>query len=524
MITIVSTTTTDRLDKVYILLNSIKQNKLTETSITYYIFIQFTQECTKDYCIEYFSSLLSSDFNIIVIDVDIFKNLVCTPGRNHIYYAKCLFPKYFSDCERLLFLDVDIVIAKNGIEDLWNSDIEDYYVGACTDPTWQYCPEYKFELQNTKTENYFNAGVLLLNNKKIKEDKKDEELAKWCLSWDSNKLKCVCYDQSLLNYLLKDKVKILDFKYNNTLLASLGIAKNAYDFYLNSLGYSNLLDSIKDAVILHFCGSNKPWKASIIQDNVFPYKKEAIEIWSKYTEESLNNYKKREAHKESKVINWAKYVDAIYCLHFLPYKYRIEKIKTTLNYLDILNSPIFHWYYTYPNAFDEMIVNFIKPTYCDYHNNRRTKTLNLNIAYHNMFREIQELGYNKVLLIEDDITFVYGRKNLFLETLKHLPENWDYIHFDKVRAGNRTKDLNTLQDGEYFCSNFTGGYYGGGFSMWSKKAINIAVKKQEQDLSIIDHLVINRDDCAPELNTLKRYVPKHTFFYQFEGIQLYDFV
>ena len=140
--------------------------------------------------------------------------------------------------------------------------------------------------------------------------------------------------------------------------------------------------------------------------------------------------------KEIITIDWTKYVDVIYCLHFLPYKDRLNKIKTNLNYLDILDSPIFHWYYTYPNAFDEMIAHYINPTYPDYLNERRKKTLNLNIAYHNMFREIQELGYNKVLIIEDDCTFIYGRKPLFIETLKHLPENWDYIQFDKLQALN----------------------------------------------------------------------------------------
>lgn len=225
----------------------------------------------------------------------------------------------------------------------------------------------------------------------------------------------------------------------------------------------------------------------------------------------------------SNIIDWTKYVDAIYCLHFLPYKYRLKKMEVDLGYIDILDSPIFKWYYTYPNVFDEMIAHYINPTYPDYLNERRKKTLNLNIAYHNMFREIQEFCYEKVLILEDDFTFVYGRKNLFIETLENLPIEWDYIHFDKVRAGNRMEDLKTLQDEGYFYSNFTGGYYGGGFTMWSKKAIDIAVKKQEQDLSIIDHLVINRDDYAPELNTLKRYVSKHTFVYQFEGIHLYEF-
>lgn len=225
--------------------------------------------------------------------------------------------------------------------------------------------------------------------------------------------------------------------------------------------------------------------------------------------------------KEIITIDWTKYVDAIYCLHFLPYKDRLNKIKTNLNYLDILDSPIFHWYYTYPNNFDEMIADSIKPTYCDYHNQRRTKTLNLNIAYHNMFREIQELCYNKVLIIEDDFTFIYGRKGLFAESLEHLPLEWDYIQFDKLQALNHMQDLVTLKIDDWFCANYTGGYFGTSFTMWSKKAIDYAVKLQEKNLTIADHIFGNRNDV--ELRKFKRFIPRHSFVYQPEGITLYSF-
>ena len=276
---IVSTTTTDRLDKVYILLNSIKQNKLKTTKIVYNLFVQYDEQYDFRSCTEYFKPLNSEDFSIILENVDVFKDSVKTPYRNHLYYAKCLLSQYFYDLDKILFLDVDLVFIKE-IESLWNQNINDYYLGACIDPTWQFCSNYKHDLANTGTSNYFNAGVILFNLRKIREDKKDEELLNWCLNWDFNTLQCICHDQTLLNYILKNKVKIIDFKYNNSLLATLGVAQIAYAFYLNKLGYTNPLDSIADAVVLHFCGSNKPWEANCIYDMAFPYKKEAVELWS----------------------------------------------------------------------------------------------------------------------------------------------------------------------------------------------------------------------------------------------------
>ena len=291
-ITIGSTTSTDRLDKVYVLLNSIKKNKQPDTEIAYTLFVKFTPDKDANYCYEYFKSLISDDFSISIQDVDIFKELVNMPYRDHMYYAKCLFADYFEDLDRVLFLDVDLAFVRPGIEALWIQDITDYYLGAVIDPTWQYCPYYKHDLINTKTKNYFNAGVILFNLKALREYGKDKQLREWCDRWHFRELQYICFDQTLLNYLLKDKVKLINFKYNNTLLASLGCAKNAYTYYLNSVGYLDPLDSLDQAVVMHFCGSKKPWDAEALRcsEAEYPYKEEAIKYWA----DIYNCYKKPE--------------------------------------------------------------------------------------------------------------------------------------------------------------------------------------------------------------------------------------
>ena len=283
MISIVSTTTIDRLDKVYVLLNSIKKTKQPETKLTYYLFVRFTKEVDYTAVSSYFEQLQSADFNIQIRNVDCFRDQVNQPYRDHMYYAKCLLASHF-DFDRILFLDIDLVFVRPGIEALWNSDIADYYLGAVVDPTWQYCAAYKHDRLNTKTKNYFNAGVILFNLAKLREDGKDKQLEEWCDRWHYRELAYICYDQTLLNYLLQDKVKLLPFKYNNTLLASLGVAKTAYTYCLNQYGYLDPMDSLDNAVIVHFCGSKKPWDAMALRcnENEYPYKEEAIEAWNKY--------------------------------------------------------------------------------------------------------------------------------------------------------------------------------------------------------------------------------------------------
>lgn len=281
-----STATLDRLDKVYILLNSIKANKQASTVIDYTLFLKVSKQsdwdlCTADQLYAYFAPLQSDTFHLHIENVDFFKYLVNTPYRDHMYFAKCLFPYYFQT-EKVLFLDVDIVMMRSGIEELWESDLSDYYVGAVVDPTWQCCQSYQHDRLNTGTNNYFNAGVILFNNSYIRDTGMEAKLSHWCLHWDYHELQYICYDQTLLNYLLKERVKLLNFKYNNTLLASLGLAKDAYAHVLSAFGYLNPLDSLQNAVFVHFCGSKKPWnrEALACTTEEYPYKEEAVQLWS----------------------------------------------------------------------------------------------------------------------------------------------------------------------------------------------------------------------------------------------------
>ena len=282
-IILASTATIDRFDKVYILLNSIKKTKQPETKIEYWLFAKGEE---MSYAMKYLQPITDADFTIVFHNINELAPAVHTPARNHIYFAKCLFPNLFIQYDKIIYLDIDMVFINNGIEDLWNTDISDYYIGACIDVAWQYCPVYWQDIPNTKTKNYFNAGMILFNLDRIRKEGKANELQRWCLHWNLEELKCICYDQTLLNYILKDKVKILNFKYNNTLLSSDRACKISYKDYLNTLGYEKATDSLNDAVILHFSGENKPW-SNILSCN-YVYKERAESIWKTL----LEKYKK----------------------------------------------------------------------------------------------------------------------------------------------------------------------------------------------------------------------------------------
>ena len=127
-------------------------------------------------------------------------------------YYRLFLPDLFPLFNKGLYLDSDIVV-RDDIAKLYFTDLGDNLVGAVPDASVQLYDEFinyvhkVIEMDHTK---YFNAGVLLMNFKKLREFGLEKRVV--------NLLKRVTFkvaqDQDLLNYLCKDKTLLLDKKWN----------------------------------------------------------------------------------------------------------------------------------------------------------------------------------------------------------------------------------------------------------------------------------------------------------------------
>ncbi len=127
-------------------------------------------------------------------------------------YYRLFLPDLFPFFNKGLYLDSDIVV-RDDIAKLYFTDLGDNLVGAVPDASVQLYDEFinyvhkVIEMDHTK---YFNAGVLLMNFKKLREFGLEKRVV--------NLLKRVTFkvaqDQDLLNYLCKDKALLLDKKWN----------------------------------------------------------------------------------------------------------------------------------------------------------------------------------------------------------------------------------------------------------------------------------------------------------------------
>lgn len=145
---------------------------------------------------------------------------------------------------KALYLDSDIVIT-GSLKPLWIQNIDDFYAGVVTDLDEDY--HVKYSPFNFKR--YFNAGVLLLNNEKIRQDKvilklfeKTEELSKQGQHFGE--------DQDVLNIVFKDNAFFMDKRFN----VPMG---------------GNKLET--NHLVLHFIGAGKPWNEELMRNNAEIY-------------------------------------------------------------------------------------------------------------------------------------------------------------------------------------------------------------------------------------------------------------
>ena len=149
---------------------------------------------------------------------------------------------------------------------------------------------------------YINSGVLLMDLAAMRQDGISEKLFDYRKN-GYNKL----MDQDTFNYVLKDHILHLPFKYNTQMNALSRIFENKSDYSLKRIKqYWNLqpddtISSImSDSYILHYATA-KPWKYYDGYGNdlwlhyylMSPYKNEIIGRMSKYVQEvsSSNSYR-----------------------------------------------------------------------------------------------------------------------------------------------------------------------------------------------------------------------------------------
>ena len=157
-----------------------------------------------------------------------------------------------ADLEKVLYLDGDIIVQKD-LAPIFNENIETVYAGVVKDYYAVFDSDSFQKRLNVKHKDYFNAGVLLLNLKKLREDHVPALLLQHRNSHNDKFM-----DQDTFNTVLKENVKYLSFFYNFMYHCWIYDTDNLAGYY-DIPWVKSKYEWIKDAFILHFTW-RKPWQ------------------------------------------------------------------------------------------------------------------------------------------------------------------------------------------------------------------------------------------------------------------------
>ena len=166
-------------------------------------------------------------------------------------FYRLIIPELFYGYDKILYLDCDLVV-KTDIAELFDTNIEDYIIGAAKNPIRSRVAEYCIKTLNVLPDNYFNAGVLLIN---ISQWIKNGISQKCYKLLDPNK-QFYCPDQDALNIACKGKVFLLSPTWNCLWQVTLPEKEE----YLKKDQQWWYEESYQNARILHYTSAIKPWK------------------------------------------------------------------------------------------------------------------------------------------------------------------------------------------------------------------------------------------------------------------------
>ncbi|MDD6038062.1 MAG: DUF4422 domain-containing protein [bacterium] len=244
------------------------------------------QECLDLKC--FVESFQGKHLELLYVGTD-FKEMVTS--RNGIlvetYYRIIGWGMLPEEVERILYLDVDLVV-QGSLQPLYNCEMGDAFFVVCEDIFGKingFHEANKKRLNIPSDGNYFNAGVMLVNVKKLRESGEVEHMLD-CIYKDYERYEY--NDQDVMNELYQDRLIYVGWDqfncppawyYLDTVKAAQGIVEFADYEQLRRLRenpeafaaqYKNLTAQIaQNATIIHHLADTKPWNDNRKEGKVY---------------------------------------------------------------------------------------------------------------------------------------------------------------------------------------------------------------------------------------------------------------
>jgi lipopolysaccharide biosynthesis glycosyltransferase len=196
-------------------------------------------------------------------------------GNSYMTYARIVVGSLL-DIDRVIYLDTDLLIAAD-IRPLWETDLAGNVGAAAPDPGIRLLrDDYPFD-DDCGDERYFNSGVMLIDLRRWRELKVQEQLLRMITEAPT---KFKWWDQTAMNALFRRQVLFVDSRWN-TFAESLAVRQPA------------------QGAIFHYVGPVKPWNRCLEDD--------AYRVWRSFYAQHVRS-------------QWKLYADRRFLLSFLQEK------------------------------------------------------------------------------------------------------------------------------------------------------------------------------------------------------------
>lgn len=178
---------------------------------------------------------------------------------NEVTYFRLLLGDILpKEINKIIYLDSDLIVCED-IKKLWDINLHGKLLGAIPDVgrhTRYISSDMGISLyqkMNIPSKSlYFNAGVLIVDLKKWKEQNISNEIMEYL---KTNKEYVNFHDQDGLNAILWDKWYRIDYSWN-----VITDFFEDFDFCSKEIGINKNYEIINFPKIIHYTGRNKPWK------------------------------------------------------------------------------------------------------------------------------------------------------------------------------------------------------------------------------------------------------------------------
>ena len=178
----------------------------------------------------------------------------CSGSAEHVTptgFARVFLPEILSEeITKVIYLDSDVIVS-GSLRGLWDFSLKDTDpIGACID-TNVVEPGAHNRVDTPMSIPYCNSGVLLINLDCWRREGLQQQM---CVVAREHQFPLL--DQDAINYLFKDRIKILPFEYN----VQLGFYLSGCDYMTGIYKVSETFDkALQSPVVIHYSFPEKPW-------------------------------------------------------------------------------------------------------------------------------------------------------------------------------------------------------------------------------------------------------------------------